>query len=215
MQSAGDDAPHKGLSPRDLARAGSGRRVQTVWFPPVADDRYVAERAWERAILDQCPFHPAGGCGLARHGSYRRVHPAGVRVARFLCPQRGETISLLPSFLASRLPATLDEVQAVIDAVEAAPSIACAAEAMRPAEDERAVTSISAARWVRRRLRPILAALVAMVTLVPELWGCAPTLSAIRAQLGQQSVLVALRKLGRAHLGALSPPLGLHARAGR
>ena len=165
--------------------------------------------------MDECPFHPGGGCGLARHGSYLRVHPAGVRVARFLCPVRGETISLLPSFLASRLSGTLDEVQAVVDAVETSPSIACAAEAMRPADEVRAVTSISAVRWVRRRLRPIVAALVALVTLVPELWGCTPTLAAIRVRLGQARVLVVLRKLGRAHLHALSPPLGLCARAGR
>ena len=165
--------------------------------------------------MGECPFHPAGGCGLARHGSYPRVHPAGVRVARFLCPSRGETISLLPVFLAARLPATLDEVEEVVDAVQAAPSIACAAEATRPPDEKRAVTSISAARWVRRRLRPILAALVAMVTLLPELSGCAPTLAAIRARLGQARVLVALRELGHAHLRALSPPLGLHARVGR
>lgn len=122
---------------------------------------------------------------------------------------------MLPAFLSARLPATLDEVEAVIDAVEASPSIARAVEATRPADDEHAVTSISAARWVRRRLRPVMAALVALVTLVPELWGCMPTLAAIRAQLGQERVLVALRELGRAHLCALSPPLGLHARAGR
>jgi len=213
--SAGDDAARKEEPAATGTRAGSGRRVQTVWFPPIADDRYVSDRAWERAVLDECPFHPAGGCGLLRHGSYRRVHPAGARVARFLCPSRGETISLLPAFLAARLPATLDEVEAVIDAVEAAPSIASAAEATRPADDDDAVTSISAARWLRRRLRPIMAALVAMVTLVPELWGCAPTLAAIRAQLGQERVLVALREVGRAHLWALCPPLGLYAREGR
>jgi hypothetical protein len=136
-------------------------------------------------------------------------------VARFLCPIQGETISLLPSFLASRLPATLDEVEAVVDAVEAAPSLAVAAEATRPADDKHAVTSISAARWVRRRLRPIQAALVALVTLLPELRDCMPTLAAIRSRLGQRRVLVALRELGRVHLRALSPPLGLHARAGR
>jgi hypothetical protein len=121
----------------------------------------------------------------------------------------------LPSFLASRLPATLDEVEAVVDAVEAAASVAVAAETTRPADDKRAVTSISAARWVRRRLRPIQAALVALVTLVPELWGCMPTLAAVRSRLGQRRVLVALRQLGRVHLRALSPPLGLPARAGR
>jgi hypothetical protein len=203
------------MSPRDWYSHGLGRRLQTVWFPAIADERYVSDRAWERAVLDECPFHPGGACGLLRHGSYPRVHPAGARVARFLCPSRGETISLMPAFLSARLPATLDEVEAVVDAVEASPSIARAVEATRPADDEQAVTSISAARWVRRRLRPILAALVALVTLVPELWGCSPTLCAIRAQLGRERVLVALRELGRAHLGALCPPLGLHARAGR
>jgi len=186
-----------------------------VWISPIADERYVSDCAWECAVLDQCPFHPAGGCGLLRHGSYPRARPAGARVARFLCPLRGETISLLPTFLASRLPATLDEIEAVIEAVEAAPSIAVAAETTRPADAGRAVTSISAARWVRRRLHPILAALLALVTLLPELWGCAPTLAAIRLRLGQPRALVALRELGRAHLRALSPPLGLHARAGR
>jgi hypothetical protein len=136
-------------------------------------------------------------------------------VARFLCRLRGETISLLPAFLAARLPATLEEIEEVIDAVEASPSIAAAAETTRPADQGRAVTSISAARWVRRRLRPVLAALVALVTLVPALSGCAPTLAAIRLRLGQPRVLVALRELGHPHLGALGPPLGLHARAGR
>jgi hypothetical protein len=189
--------------------------VQTIWFPPVADDRYVADRAWERAIVDECPFDPGGGCGLVRHGSYRRVHPAGVRVARFFCPVQGETLSLLPAFLAARLRGTLDELQAVVEAVEAAPSVAAAAEALRPADDERAVTSISAVRWVRRRVRSVMAALLALVTLVAELSGCTPTLSAIGAQLGVERVLVALRQLGRAHVGALSPPLGLLARAGR
>jgi hypothetical protein len=186
-----------------------------MWNPPVADDRYVADRAWERAVLDKCPFHPAGGCVLARHGSYRRVRPAGARVARFLCSLRGETISLLPAFLSARLPATLDEVEAVSEAVEASPSIAVAAEATRPADARRAVTSISAARWVRRRVRPVLAELVALVTLVPELKGCARTLAAVRVRPGQPRVLVALRKLGHSYLGALGPPLGLHNCAGR
>lgn len=122
---------------------------------------------------------------------------------------------MLPAFLASRLAATLDEIEAVVEAVEAAPSLAIAAETTRPADDKRAVTSISAARWVRRRLRPIRAALVALVTLLPELCGCAPTLAAIRSRLGRPRVLVVLRELGRVHLRALSPPLGLHTRAGR
>jgi hypothetical protein len=189
--------------------------LQTVWFPPIADDRYVTDRAWERAVLDECPFHPLGGCGLERHGSYPRVYPAGARVARFLCPIRGETISMLPAFLAARLSATLDEIEEVVGVAQSASSIAAAAEMLRPDDDDDAVTSISAARWVRRRLRPITAALLAIVTLVPELAGCTPTLAAIRARLGIERVLVHLRDLARLHLGALAPPLGLRARGRR
>jgi hypothetical protein len=143
------------------------------------------------------------------------VEPAGAQVPRFFCPTRGETISLLPAFLSARLRGTLEQLQAVVEAVEAAPSVAAAAEVLRPAEEARAVTSISAVRWVRRRLRPIRAALLALVTLLPELSGCTPTLGALRAQLGVERVLEALRHLGRAHLGGLSPPLGVRARAGR
>lgn len=123
-----------------------------------------------------------------------------------------ETISLLPAFLAARLSATLDEVEDVIDAVERAPSVAIAAELTRPGTDDDAITSISAARWLRRRLRPIRAALLALVTLVPELDGCTPTLVAIRGRLGVTRVLVALRDIATAHLHALAPPLGLRAR---
>lgn len=183
--------------------------MQLHWVSPVADDRYVADRAWTRAILDKCPFHAEGGCGVRSHGSYPRVHPAGARVPRFLCPVQRETISLLPSFLAARLSSTLDAIEAVVDVVEGAPSVAAAAEIVRPARAERAVTSITAARWVRRRVRPIRAALLAIVTLVPELTGCAPTLKEIRIRLGVMRVLVALRELAAVHLSALAPPLGL------
>lgn len=189
--------------------------MQASWIAPVADDRYVADRAWEHAVLDKCPFHPGGGCGVERHGSYPRVHPRGARVPRFRCPVQGTTISLLPTFLAARLSSTLDEVEAVVDAVAEAGSIAAGAEALRPADAPRAVTSISAARWVRRRLRAVRAALLAVVTLAPELVGCAPTLEAIRTRLGVRRVLVVLRTLVSAHLGALAPPLGLCARGGR
>jgi len=189
--------------------------MQLIWHPPVADDRYVAECAWQRAVLDECPFHAGGGCGAQGHGSYPRVHPVGVRVPRFVCPVQGVTISLLPAFLASRLPATLDEVESVIDLVEREPSVAAAAEVARPAAEAQAVTSISAARWVRRRLRPVVAVLVALVTLLPALSGCGPTLAAIRVRLGVTRVLVTLREVAAVHMQALAPPLGLCARAAR
>lgn len=204
------------MSPRDWSSRGLvPTTVQSIHFFAIADEAYVAERAWERAVLDECPFHPAGGCGVTGHGSYPRVRPAGARVARFWCSVAGQSISLLPAFLASRLSGALDEVEAVVGAVESAASVAAAADALRPADVDDAVTSIAAARWVRRRMRPIRAALLALATLLPELAGCAPTLAAIGARLGVTRVLVALRALARSHLGSLSPPLGLCARGGR
>ena len=189
--------------------------MQSIHFFAIADERYVAERAWERAVLGECPFHPEGGCGVSGHGSYPRVHPPGTRVARFLCAVAGRTISVLPAFLATRLSNTLDEIEAVVDAVETAPSIAAAADVVRPADAEDAVTSISAARWVRRRLTAVRAAVIALVTLVPELAGCAPTLVAVRARVGKGRALVTLRELGCAHISAIGPPLGLSNRGGR
>jgi hypothetical protein len=61
----------------------------------------------------------------------------------------------------------------------------------------------------------VCAALVALVTLLPELAGCAPTLAAIRARLGKGRVLVTLRELAHMRLSALAPPLGLSGRGGR
>lgn len=204
------------MSPRDwYSRGLEPTTVQRVHVYPIADEQYVAERSWERAVLDECPFHPAGGCGVAGHGSYPRVHPRGMRVARFWCSLARRSISLLPLFLAARLPSTLDEIEAVLDAVEVAPSIAAAADVVRPAESENAVTSISAARWVRRRVAAMRAAVLALVTLVPELAGCTPTIAAIRVRLGKARVLVTLREIGRAHISAIGPPLGLYPRGGR
>lgn len=121
---------------------------------------------------------------MTRHGSYPRVLPVGTRIARFLCPVTGTTISLLPSFLAARLSGTLDAVEAVVDAVESSSSLAAAADRLRPADAEHAVTSISALRWVRRRMKAVREALLALVTLMPEALGYAPALHAVRAQLG-------------------------------
>ena len=189
--------------------------VQIDWSVLHTPDQYVAEAAWLGAKLDECPFHPEDGCGLRGHGSYGRAAPAGVRIARLFCPKAGVTISLLPRFLAARLPGTLDEVEAVVDEVERAASVPAAAEALRPADDPDAVTSTTAMRWVRRRLRAVRAALVAAVTLLPDLAGCAPTLEAVRQALGVARVLVDLRQRAAVHLRSLRPPLGFLARAGR
>jgi hypothetical protein len=143
------------------------------------------------------------------------VRPAGIRVARLRCPKARVTISLLPDFLAARLSGTLAEVEQAVEIVEAAGSREAAAGQVRPADAEGAVTLPSALRWLRRRLLPVRAALLALVTLLPELFGCAPRVAAVRERLGVAEVLVALRAQAAAQLAALDAPLGFRARARR
>jgi hypothetical protein len=186
--------------------------VQVRFATTSTSDQYVTEQAWRAATLERCPVHPEGGCGLAGHGSYGRVRPAQIRVARFWCPKARVTISLLPDFLASRLSGTLAEVEEVADAAEAAESREAAVEVVRPAAAVDAVTLPSALRWLRRRLVAVHAALVAAVTLVPALAECRPTLGAMRERLGVSGVLVALRSVAAPHLVAMPTPVGFRAR---
>ncbi len=96
----------------------------------LTSEEYVKQEAWRSARLERCPFHPEGGCGLARHGTYARVSPAGCLIARY--PPARTTISLLPDFLCSRLTGTLAEVEAVVAVADAAPTQEAASEALRP-----------------------------------------------------------------------------------
>ena len=188
--------------------------MQALWKGFDAADRYVTDRAWEKAVLYECPFHPQGGCGLRKLGTYRRVAPEGVRVARFWCPLARRSVSLLPAFLAARMPGTLDEVEAVVLAVEQAGSIAAAVEQVHPADAERAIGPVCAERSIRRRVQPVCAALLAVITLLPERFrGIMPTIAALREALGTDRVLVAVRCIAEQHLGALPTPLGFLHRA--
>jgi hypothetical protein len=188
--------------------------VQILWKEMTAADRYVADREWERAVLYQCPVHPRGGCGLRKLGTYLRVAPSGARVARFWCPLGRVSISLLPAFMAARLSGTLDEVEAVVRTVEQAGGVAAAVEAVHPAGAARPIGTICAMRSIRRRLRAVRAALLAIVTLLPERFaGVVPTLGAMGAALDTDRVLVAVRDLASQYLHALPTPLGFRARA--
>ncbi len=113
--------------------------MQIVWKCPLSDERYLIEKAWERAIIGSCPFHPEGDCGVVKLGSYARVAPEGIRVARFWCPRARASISLLPSFLAARLSGTLAAVEDVVARVEQAGSIAKAVDAVHPPDAADAV----------------------------------------------------------------------------
>lgn len=159
--------------------------------------------AWENATLVGCPRHPAGGCGFARHGTYRRTTPAGMAITRYYCPTAHETFSLLPDCLASRFPGTLDAMERVVAHVEGARSVEAAADVLRPD-----VGWTSAVRWVRRRLRVVRATLVTVVTILPALLGVAAQVTAVRTALDTDHALVRLRTEADAWLHAVPRPLG-------
>jgi hypothetical protein len=131
-----------------------------------------------------------------------------MRIARYYCPTARETFSLLPDCLASHFPGALDAIEHVVATVEAARSVEAAADLLRPD-----VTLPSAVRWVRRRLMPVRRALLAVVTLLPDLFAGDARLAAVRLALATPSALVALRTHAAPHVGLLPTPLGFHPRA--
>jgi hypothetical protein len=139
---------------------------------------------------------------VRRHGSYARVKPAGVRVARWYCRLSRESFSQLPDFLAAGMAGRLDEVEAACVLAERL-GVEHAASQLRPE-----VQLPGAVRWLARRRRGINAALLAVVTLLPGQLGQQANLSALRSVLGSERALVLLREIGDAHLGALPRPLG-------
>ena len=178
--------------------------VQVRFTFGLTSEEYVKQKAWRSASLLCCPFHPKGGCGLARHGSYPRVSPPGCQIARWYCHTAHTTISLLPECLCSRLTSTLCEVEAVVAAFEAAPSQEAASEAIRLD-----IELPGALRWMRRRVRLVHAGLAAAIGLLPVLFaGCKPTVASFRSVIGAESALLYLRGTAASHLAALPPPLG-------
>jgi hypothetical protein len=178
--------------------------VQVRFATGLTSEEYVTQAGWLTASLESCPFHPEGGCGFARHTPYERVSPPGCLIARWYCRPAHTTISLLPDFLCSRLTGTLAEVEAVVVAVEAAPSLEAASETVRPD-----IELPGALRWMRRRVRLVHAGLAAAIGLLPGLLaGCEPTVTSVRSALAVERVLVFVRWAVPAHPAALPPPLG-------
>ena len=126
-----------------------------------------------------------------------------MRIARYYCPTARETFSLLPDCLASHLPGELAAVESVVVTVEAARSVEAAADVLRPD-----ITLASAVRWVRRRLTPVRRALLAVVTLLPDLFTGDARLVAVRLALATPAALMALRTHAAPHLATLPTPLG-------
>jgi len=172
-------------------------------------EQYVACKAWRNARLDSCPFDGDDACGLCRHGSYPRVRPPGIRVARYYCPRARTTISLLPDFLAARLSGDLDEVERVVCGVEKARSVEAAANELRTDD----VGLPGAVRWVRRRLGPVRAALLILVNVMPDRLGRDPRLNSLRQRLGTEHALVQLRELSQECLAQTPAPIGFAPRS--
>ncbi len=187
--------------------------MQLEWSCPLSDEGYVTHRAWDGAILESCPFHPEGGCGLHKLGTYVRVEPPGTRIPRWWCPKRGASVSLLPAFLAARFSGTLATIERVVVAVETAGSIAAAVDVVHPPDARDAVGLTCALRSIRRRVSAVSAALLAIVTLLPDLFaGVQPTIGGFREVLACGDVLAALRPIVKRHLATLPAPLGFGAR---
>lgn len=169
------------------------------------DEQYVALELWRKASLSRCPIHPKGGCGFGRHGTYLRKAPPGTQIARWYCPPGHCTFSLLPDHLAARFPGTLTDLEAVVVAVEQAPSLEVAANTLRPDD----VSLATALRWIRRRVRLVHIALTVVLSLLPDLClGTAPTVQSFRILLDCETALMALRDMASIHLHALPRPLG-------
>jgi len=172
---------------------------------------YVRLRAWREASLARCPRHPNGGCGFARHGTYRRKSPPGAHVPRWYCRKAHQTFSLLPDCLAARLPGALLEIETVVRTVEQAQSLEAAADRLRPD-----IELPGAVRWTRRRVRAVHRALTALRGVLPEQFASCPLkLDAFAERLGVEVVLPELRAVAAEFLPQLPAPLGFRARARR
>ena len=189
------------------ARAVTG--VQVRFATPVTSEEYVARELWRYATLAHCPWHPAGGCGFSRHGTYERVRPPGALIARWRCRLAGSTVSALPDCLASHYSGTLSDLEAMVRIVEAAPSRAAAADELRTE-----IELPGALRYLDRLCNAVHGALAAIRGLEPALFAnLAPTLLAFATQLGTTPpVLIPLRSQVARYLPQLPTPFGFDPR---
>src|SRR3974377_1127122 len=185
-----------------MVPARGGASVQIPLRTLLSADAYVRNREWPDARLSGCPLHPSGGCSFARHGSYARVTPRGLRIARWYCPRGHQTFSSLPAFLAVGLSGLLAAIDDSITVAASAKSMEAAADALRGPD----VTLPSAVRWLRRRIRAVRTALAHVA---PEMVIGAPAReSAPEIDLDKGRVLLALRRsLSPQNLKSIPAPL--------
>jgi hypothetical protein len=196
-----------------VARHGRPRAgrwpVQVRYACGLTGEEYVTQQAWRNASLPVCPFHPRGGCGYHRHGTYERLSPPGTLIARWYCRQGHCTISMLPDCLPARLSGTFVELESLLRQVEQAPSLAAACTDLRPEIELPGVL-----RWVRWRVQAVYSILIILKGLMPAVFQiCEPTLQSFASQLGIDPVLPALRSIAAPWLHRLPPPLGFCSRS--
>ncbi len=184
----------------------SGRYVQVRLSTRSTGEDYVTGKLWTLATLECCPWHPNGGCGFCRHGTYPRVRPSGTLIARWYCPTERRTVSALPDCLASHFSGTLDELEGTVCAVEQARSLAAAALDLR--------TDIflpGALRYLSRVCRAIHRALGIIRGLAPDQFATViPTLGDFAVAMDCSPILMSLREKVSRYLPQLPIPLGFN-----
>lgn len=213
MVSAG--MPERKKARRRWYRLGPWR-VQVRFACNLTLEQYVAQEGWKLATLERCPEHPEGGCGFARHGTYKRLHPVSCLIARYYCAVGHVTFSLLPDCLAAAMMGTLEQAEQSAVAVEQSEALEPIAYDVRPPEQEDpdgAVEPASVVQWMKRRHREVLAGLVVIAGLMPEWFaGCPVTLEGFGHRLGTDAVLVTLRQVAAEHLQRVPAPIGFEPR---
>ncbi len=126
-----------------------------------------------------------------------------MRIARWYCPEAHRTFSLLPDFLAARLPSLLSSIEESVIVASAAESIEAAADALRGLE----VTLPAAVRWLRRRVRAVgsaIAHVVSELAINAVAFGPAP-----KIVVDEVGVLLSIRqRLPPQTLNRIPTPLG-------
>jgi hypothetical protein len=109
---------------------------------------------------------------------------------------------------------TLQRAEQAAAAVEQGAALETMADEIRPpAENVDGVEPATVAQWMKRRHRGVLAGLVVIAGLMPELFaGCPTTLEGFGQRLGTDAVLVVLRRVAAEHLGRVPAPIGFRAR---
>ena len=167
---------------------------------------YVTEKQWLFATIKGCPWHPEGGCGFCKHGTYPRVRPCGTLIPRWYCPTERRTVSALPDALASHFSGTLADIEAHVLAVELAVSLASVAMSRRLD-----IELPGALRYLSHVCKAVHTALNICRGLQPEpLASLLPTINCFATLWPEAQVLMMLRQFVARHLPHLPAPLGFN-----